>query len=118
MKFTTLAIASLIGLAQSVQISREAYANPAYNADHYDVYTSSEQDDFNKDVAKAKIDTVLYQAEHGHDLEREAAADRQKAAEAQALKEKQAMMAKGKIMVDGLLHTPDGKAYFQDGSEA
>ena len=121
MKFTSLAIASLIGLAQSVKIARELPAAPAYQAENYDEYSSTEHADFEKAVEKAKVDTMLYQQEHKAELERQEYDRLSKEYEERQSKkmqeEREQVLAKGKVMVDGLLHTGDGKVYFPDGHE-
>ena len=117
MKFNYIAIAALIGMAQSVKITRELPSAPAYKAEDYDEYSSTEHDDFKKEVQKAKIDTMLYQQDHKSELERAEALRYDQQQEEQGKKAREEILKKGIVMTDGLLHTGDGRVYFQDGHE-
>ena len=80
MKFS-LAIAALLCMtAQSVRVTRDLPSTPAYPAEDYNFYSSTEIDNFNNEVNKAKIDTMLYQAGHQAEFEEQKEAEKIKEA--------------------------------------
>ena len=114
MKAISLALILLVSTTSATKLTRDLPAKPLSaeaGIDIQSVISTSEADDFKKEVEQAKKDSAKYQ---------------QKLAEEAKLKPKpmptqaQVVMAKinvpnGKIMEDGLIHTPDGKMFFQNG---